>query len=84
MQDNCIFLPRVKSRRCANILRASGYLEYSRIWLLFSPDNTAQHHNRAHSDQEMEVTSQTQAPLKCVVFTARGERAITNRNLLHV
>ena len=25
MQDNCIFLPRVKSRRCANILRCESF-----------------------------------------------------------
>ena len=71
MQDNCIFLPRVKSRRCANILRASGYLEYSRIWLLFSPDNTTSQQSSLRPGNGGYISNQ--ALVKCV-FTATGER----------
>ena len=62
-----IFTPR----RCANILRASGYLEYSRIWLLFSPDNTTSQQSSLRPGNGGYISNQ--ALVKCV-FTATGER----------
>ena len=76
MQDNCIFLPRVKSRRCANILRASGYLEYSRIWLLFSPDNTTSQQSSLRPGNGGYISNQ--ALVKCCIH---GEKREGNQQL---
>ena len=73
MQDNCIFLPRVKSRRCANILRASGYLEYSRIWLLFSPDNTTSQQSSLRPGNGGYISNQD------FVFCIHGEKREGNQ-----
>ena len=70
MQDNCIFLPRVESRRCANILRASGYLEYSRIWLLFSPDNTTSQQSSLRPGNGGYISN----PGSCKMCCIHGER----------
>ena len=73
---------RVKSRRCANILRASGYLEYSRIWLLFSPDNTTSQQSSLRPGNGGYISNQ--ALVRCCIHGEMRERAINNRNLLHV
>ena len=77
MQDNCIFLPRVKSRRCANILRASGYLEYSRIWLLFSPDNTTSQQSSLRPGNGGYISNQ--ALVKCCIHGERRDEREGNR-----